>query len=166
MRQLAPCRRVAALLVAIMALGGCGFRLAGSQPLPQVLLRPYVSLQDPYTDFSREFERQLTGAGASLQPVSGGASAVIQISKDSVEQRILSVSARNIPTEYLLVYTVTFAVAADGKELLSPQTVSLSQDYTFSEQAVLAKEHEADVLRLQMARNLAAIAMHRLTSLK
>jgi len=149
-----------------MVLAGCGFRLAGSQPLPAVLLRPYLSLQDPYTDFAHEFVRQLKGAGADLQPGSTGASAEVSVSRDTVEQRILSVSARNIPTEYLLVYTVTFAVTGGGKELLSPQTVSLSQDYTFSEQAVLAKEHEADVLRLQMARNLAAIAMRRLASLK
>jgi len=165
-RHAAAARRFALVALIAAALGGCGFRLAGSQPLPAILLRPYVSLQDPYTDFSREFQRLLKGAGADLQPSGTGASAVVGIPKDTVEQRILSVSARNIPTEYLLVYTVTFAVSAGGKELLSPQTVSLSQDYTFSEQAVLAKEHEADVLRQQMARNLAAIAMRRLSSLK
>ncbi len=147
-------------------LSACGFRLAGSQPLPAVLARPYVSLKDPYTDFSREFERLLGGSGVQQQQDSAGASATIEISRDAVEQRILSVSARNIPTEYLLVYTVTFAVNASGRELLKPQTVSLTQDYTFSEQAVLAKEHEADILRQQMARNLAAIVMRRLSSLK
>jgi LPS-assembly lipoprotein len=156
----------AATCVIAAALSGCGFRLAGSQPLPAVLARPYVSLKDPYTDFSREFERQLKAAGVAQQQDSAGASATIDISKDAVEQRILSVSARNIPTEYLLVYTVTFAVNAAGQELLKPQTVSLSQDYTFSEQAVLAKEHEADILRQQMARNLVAIVMRRLSSLK
>jgi LPS-assembly lipoprotein len=162
----AACRSFAVLALVAACLAGCGFRLAGSQPLPAILMRPYVSLQDPYTDFSREFQRLLQGAGAELQPAGTGASAVVDITKDTVEQRILSVSARNIPTEYLLVYTVTFSVSAGGKELLSPQTVSVSQDYTFSEQAVLAKEHEADVLRLQMARNLAAITMRRLSSLR
>jgi LPS-assembly lipoprotein len=159
--------KVCALACAMAgALGGCGFRLAGSQPLPAVLARPYVSLKDPYTDFSREFERQLKAAGAALQDGSKDATATIEVSKDTVEQRILSVSARNIPTEYLLVYSVTVAVNAAGKELLAPQTISLSQDYTFSEQAVLAKEHEADILRAQMARNLVSIAMRRLSSLK
>jgi LPS-assembly lipoprotein len=147
-------------------LGGCGFRLAGSAPLPAALARPYVSLKDPYTDFSREFERQLKSAGAEVQAARTAASAEIDISRDTIEQRILSVSARNIPTEYLLVYTVTYAVNAGGRELLAPQTVSLSQDYTFSEQAVLAKEHEADILRQQLARNLVAIVMRRLSSLK
>jgi LPS-assembly lipoprotein len=152
--------------LAAAALSGCGFRLSGSEPLAALLVRPYVSLKDPYTDFSREFERQLQTSGAKIQPDSTTASAVIDISKDTIEQRILSVSARNIPTEYLLVYTVTYNLSVGGKELLQPQTVSLSQDYTFSEQAVLAKEHEADILRQQMARNLAAIVMRRLSSLK
>ncbi len=34
----------------------CGFRLAGSEPLPAILARPYLSVKDPYTDFAREFE--------------------------------------------------------------------------------------------------------------
>jgi LPS-assembly lipoprotein len=152
--------------MAAAMLAGCGFRLAGSQPLAPVLARPYVSLKDPYTDFSREFERQLRASGAAVQTDSTTASAEIEISKDAIEQRILSVSARNIPTQYLLVYTVTYGVNVAGKQLLTPQTVSLSQDYTFSEQAVLAKEHEADILRQQMARNLVAIVMRRLSSLK
>ncbi len=151
---------------ACAALAACGFRLAGSQALPAVLARPYVSFTDPYTDFARAFEERLRAAGASMQSAVGGATATIDVSKDTVEQRVLSVSARNIPTEYLLVYTVTYTVHAAGKELLSAQTISLTQDYSFDEQAVLAKEHEADVLREQMARDLAAIAMRRLASLK
>jgi len=130
------------------------------------LSRPYVSLKDPYTDFSREFERELKAAGAVLQPVAAGASATIEVTKDTVEQRTQSVSASNIPTEYLLVYTVTFAVRGAEKELLAPQTITLQQDYSFAENVVLAKEHEADILREQMARNLVAIAMRRLGSLK
>jgi len=164
-RALAP-RALALVALALCTLAGCGFRLAGSAPLPPLLARPYLSLHDPYTDFAREFARQLQGGGAVLAPIGTGASATIDVSKDQVEQRVLSVSARNIPTEYLLVYTVTYSVNAGGREVLAPQTISLSQDYTFSEQAVLAKEHEADVLRGQLARNLVSIAMRRLSSLK
>jgi outer membrane lipopolysaccharide assembly protein LptE/RlpB len=83
-----------------------------------------------------------------------------------VEQRTLSVSARNIPTEYELTYTVTFAVQGPDQELLKPQTINLSQDYSFVENEQLAKQHEAEILRSQMARDLVAIAMRRLASLK
>lgn len=147
------------------ALVACGFRLAGSEPLPAVLARPYLSVKDPYTDFAREFERRLKSTGAVLQAHGDGASATVEVTRDQVEQRVLSVSARNIPTEYQLTYTVTFAVHGADKELLTPQTIYLSRDYSFSENALLAKEHESDILRGQMAIDLVGIAMRRLTRL-
>jgi len=159
-------RAIVAALGAALALTGCGFRLAGSDPLPGVLARPYLSLKDPYTDFSREFEHRLKSAGAAPQILRANATATIDVTKDLVERRTLAVSAQNIPTEYELTYTVTFAVQGTDKELLAPQTISLSKDYSFEENVLLAKEHEADILRQQMARDLVAITMHRLTSLK
>jgi LPS-assembly lipoprotein len=150
----------------LAGLAACGFRLAGSDPLPGILARPYLAVKDPYTDFAREFERQLQSSGAAVQQIRAKSTAIIEVSRDTVEQRTLSVSARNIPTEYELVYTVTFTVRGPDKELLAPQTINLSRDYSFQEDEMLAKEHEADILRRQMARDLVAIAMRRLTSLK
>jgi LPS-assembly lipoprotein len=152
--------------VGLLAVSACGFRLAGSEPLPAVLARPYLSLKDPYTDFSREFERQLKSAGATLQQVRADSTASIEVTKDLVETRTLSVTSQNIPTEYELVYTVTFFVRGPDKQLMAPQTISLAQDYSFQENALLAKQNEADGLRQQMARDLVRIAMHRLSSLK
>ena len=150
----------------IWALSACGFRLAGSDPLPAVMARPYLSLKDPYTDFSREFEHRLKTSGAMLQLKREDATATVDVTKDLVEQRTLAVSAKNIPTEYELTYTVTFSVHGGDKELLAPQTISLSKDFSFDETLQLAKEHEADILRQQMARDLVSITMRRLTSLK
>jgi LPS-assembly lipoprotein len=151
---------------AMLALCACGFRLAGSEPLPAVLAKPYLSVKDPYTDFAREFEHQLKSSGALLQVIRQDSTATIEVTKDLVEQRTLAVSARNIPTDYELIYTVTFAVHGTDKELLAPQTISLSRDYSFQENELLAIEHEADILRAQMARDLVGVAMRRLTHLK
>lgn len=153
-------------LIGACALTACGFRLAGSEPLPSVMARPYLSLKDPYTDFSREFEHRLKSSGALPQVTREGATATVEVTKDLVEQRTLAVSAKNIPTEYELTYTITFDVRGGDKQLLEPQTISLSKDFSFDETLQLAKEHEADILRQQMARDLVSIAMHRLTSLK
>ena len=153
-------------LISLCALAGCGFRLAGSEPLPAVMARPYLSLKDPYTDFSREFEHQLKSSGATVQSARASATASVEVTKDLVEQRTLAVSGENIPTEYELTYTVIFSVRGTDKELLAPQTISLSRDFSYRETLQLAKEHEADILRQQMARDLVSITMHRLTSLK
>jgi LPS-assembly lipoprotein len=154
------------ILLSVCALTACGFRLAGSESLPAVMARPYLSLKDPYTDFSREFEHQLKSSGATLQPTRAGATATVEVTKDLVQQRTLAVSAKNIPTEYELTYTITFSVHGGDRELLTPQTISLSRDFSYDETLQLAKEHEADILRQQMARDLVSIALRRLTSLK
>jgi LPS-assembly lipoprotein len=159
-------RAAAVATVAMLGLCACGFRLAGSEPLPPILARPYLSVKDPYTDFAREFEQQLKSSGAVLAPLRQDSTATIEVTKDLVEQRTLAVSATNIPTDYELIYTVTFTVRGADKELLAPLTISVSKDYSFQENELLAKQHEADVLRAQMARDLVAIAMRRLTRLK
>src|SRR5260370_35440100 len=101
-----------------------------------------------------------------VQDVRAKSRATIEVTRDVVEQRTLSVSARNIPTEYELAYTVTFAVQGPDKELLKPQTINLSKAYSFVENDLLAKEHEPDILRRQMARDLLAIAVRRLIRLR
>ena len=63
--------------VGLLAVSACGFRLAGSEPLPAVLARPYLSLKNPYSDFSREFEHRLKSAGAALQSVRADSTASI-----------------------------------------------------------------------------------------
>jgi LPS-assembly lipoprotein len=157
---------IAALVLVAVALGGCGFRLAGSEHLPAVLAKPYLSVKDPYTDFAREFERELKSSGALLQDGRQDATATIEVTKDLIEQRTLAVSARNIPTDYELRYTVTFAVKGHDAQILAPQTITLSRDYSFEENELLAKEHEADILRAQMARDLATMAMRVLSRVK
>jgi LPS-assembly lipoprotein len=151
---------------ALLALCGCGFRLAGSEHLPPILSKPYLSMRDPYTNFARELEHQLKSSGALLQPLRQDSTATIEVTKDLVEQRTLAVSARNIPTDYELRYTVVFSVNGPDWQILAPQTITLSRDYSFEENELLAKEHESDILREQMARDLVTMVMRRLTRLK
>ncbi len=74
--------------------------------------------------FLARVEHQLKSAGAAPQALRENSTATIEVTKDLVEQRTLSVSATNIPTEYELTYTVTFVVHGVDKELLAPQTLS------------------------------------------
>jgi len=58
---------VGASFGAALGLAACGFRLVGSEPLPGILARPYLSVRDPYTDFAREFEHQLKARARSFR---------------------------------------------------------------------------------------------------
>ena len=119
MRVLRPWRRPRCSESARAAFGS-----RAVEPLPPALARPYLSVKDPYTDFAREFELELKSSGALLQPLRQDSTATIDVTKDLVEQRTLAVSSTNIPTDYEITYTVTFAVHGPDSELMAPQTIS------------------------------------------
>ena len=146
-------------------LGACGFHLQGRTPLSSTLTNTYIQATDQQSDFVQNLRKALLTSGAKLAASSDGASSTVTISTDEVKRDILSVSARNTPREYEVVYTVRFSVNANGKELLPEQEVSLSRDYSFDETVLLAKEHEEAILRDSLARDLADIVMRRLASL-
>lgn len=158
--------RVLLLATAVLALGGCGFQLQGRTSLPGQLAVTHVASEDEQSDFVQDLRRALLASGARLTPRAQDATAVVRVLQDQVSQSVLSVSARNIPREYRINHTVRFAVqAAGGRELLPPQEVTLSRDYSFDERLLLAKEREEEILREALARDLVGIVMRQLSSL-
>jgi LPS-assembly lipoprotein len=156
-------RSVGVLAAALLA--GCGFHLQGHTPLPAVVRQPFVEAPDRQSDFVQYLRHALLSNGAQLTPERDRASAVVSILHDSVSRRVLSVSATNQPNQYEVTYTVAFSVSAAGKELLPPQEVSATRTYSFDERILLAKNHEEEILRQDMARDLADMVMRRLASL-
>jgi LPS-assembly lipoprotein len=152
-------------LSGLLALGGCGFHLEGRTPLPERVRTPYLEAQDRQSDFVQSLERALLANGAQLAPQKDQASVVVTILQDAVKPRVLSVSNLNQPNEYELTYTVSFSVTAGGQELLPPQELSTTRSYSFDAHLLLAKGHEADVLRGAMAQDLAQMVMRRLARL-
>lgn len=158
--------RLLLALAAAVALGGCGFHLQGRTVLPASLAVTHIDTQDEQSDFVQDLRRALLASGARLTSRSQEATAVVRVLQDQVSQSVLSVSARNIPREYQITHTVRFTVqAAGGRELLPPQDVTLSRDYSFDERLLLAKEREEEILREALARDLAGIVMRQLGSL-
>jgi len=154
-----------ALAAAAALLAGCGFHLEGHALLPAAVKTPYLQTEDRQSDFIVSLKRALLMNGAQLAEQKDKASAVVTILKDNLKQRVLSVSNLNQPNEYELTYTVSFSVTAGDKELLAPQEISTTRDYSFDPHLLLAKGHEADVLRGAMAQDLADMVMRRLARL-
>jgi outer membrane lipopolysaccharide assembly protein LptE/RlpB len=84
---------------------------------------------------------------------------------DSIAQRVLTVSALNVPTEYELSYSLRFSVTSKGRELIPVESHTLVRDYNFSENALLAKERETRILSGALAHDLVSVVMRRLSSL-
>jgi len=164
----APARALAltaALSLTALLLGGCGFRLQGHAGLPDTVKNAYLEVPDEQSDFVQSLRHALLSNGVHLAQQKAHASAVLSILKESVTRRVLSVSATNQPSQYEVTYTVGFSVSAGDKELLSPQELSATRSYSFDERLLLAKGHEEDILRQDMAHDLADMVMRRLASL-
>lgn len=146
-------------------LASCGFQLQGRQTLPAELARVEVRAVDSHSDFNRALRRSLTGSGARLVRDAGADAAVVRIVSDRVTEKVLSVDARNIPTDYELIYDVEVEVRSGAEELMAAEAFTLSRIYSFNETRLLAKEREKDVLREALARDLASVVMRRLASL-
>jgi LPS-assembly lipoprotein len=146
-------------------LPACGFHLAGREPLPESMKSAYIQALDQQTDFVQSLRKSLLTSGARPPPSRDQASSVVNILRDQVVQRTLSVSAQNKPNEYEVTYYVRFSVTAGDKELLAPQEISATRSYSFSESALLAKQHEEAILRQAMAHDLADRVVRQLSSL-
>ena len=157
--------RRALLLGALLALGACGFHRQGVVPLTPIIRNTYIDARDARTGFQLELRRSLEASGASIAPSAAQASATLRILRDETGRRVLSVSAANTPREYEVYYAVEYEVVADGKELLPPQELELTRNYSFDEARLLAKEEEEEILRAEIARDLAGIVMRRISSL-
>jgi len=152
-------------VVTTLALSGCGFHLQGHTPLPDLVKTPYVLTSDRQSEFAISLERAMISSGAHPVAERDKASVVVNILKDDVVRRTLSVSVQNQPDEYELTYTVRFSVSAGDKELLPPTDISNVRSFAFAEQLLLAKNHEEMILRQDMAHDLADMVMRRLASL-
>ena len=148
-----------ALLVA-----GCGFHVQGRYDLPRSLANVRVETQDRQTDFYNALRASLLTAGARLDGAAEAA-ATVRILDDRTSERVLTVSARNIPTAYRLSYRVKLAVEYQGRELMAAEEHELTREYSFDERALLAKQRERDALTQALGEDLAALVMRRLATL-
>lgn len=153
------------LLAAVVSFGGCGWRLQGTARLPEIMSMTYIDASDRYSDFNRMLRQSLESSGARLTADRAQATAIVRIRKDESGQRVLSVSARNTPEEYEVFYNIEYSVESTTGELIEPQQLELTRDYSYDETAMLAKQREQAILREALARDLAGLVIRRLASL-
>lgn len=153
------------LLGIALLLGSCGFQLQGAFIVPAGMEHTYIAAADDYSLFHRELRRQLEANNVQLVDNPAAASATLTISVDETDQRVLSVSARNVPTEYEVYYSVEYAVVSGETNLLEPQFITLTRDYTYDETLVLGKAREEQVLREAIVKDLVNIVLKQLGTL-
>jgi LPS-assembly lipoprotein len=92
-------------------------------------------------------------------------SAILSILADRTDQRVLSVSERNVPLEFEVFYTVFYSVESGEKSIMAPQSLTLTRDYTYDATLVLGKAREEELLRKAIVDDLVRIVLKQLSSI-
>lgn len=149
----------------MLVLAGCGFQLQGTLTLPPELERTYIAATDRHTGFYRDLSAALRSAGIEVVDSPADATAILTIAYDDTDQRVLSVSARNVPTEYEVYYTVEYSLDTGTRNLLEAQVLTLTRDYTYDSTLVLGKAQEEELLREAIVDDLVRIVLKQISTL-
>lgn len=87
-------KRAAMLLV--LCLSACGFHLQGRMPLPESIRRIHIETVDAQSDFVQALREGLVASGAQLTDLPGPAAATLQVSRDRVTERVLTVDRKSV----------------------------------------------------------------------
>jgi LPS-assembly lipoprotein len=153
------------LLVATIVFSGCGFHVRGASNVPSDMERTFIATEDRHSQFYQALRNELKQSGIEVVDSPADATAIFVIHTDVTRQRVLSVSARNVPTEYEVYYMVSYSVQSGQTSLLDRRTQTQVQDYTWDETLVLGKEHEQQQLRKAIVGDLVRVVMIQLSSL-
>jgi len=139
----------------LMLCASCGWQLQGAHHVSPDLQPLYVQYLDTHSMFSRALQERLRTSGVLIAQNESEAKVVLQITKDDVGHRVISVSARNTPEEYEIYYQVEFRLKEHSGDATLQPPLHASQTMTYDETHALAKQREENVLDESMAAELA-----------
>lgn len=154
-----------AVIFLVLFLTGCGFQMRGAGSIPVEMARTYIDTADRHSLFYRRVRSGFRNAGIHVVDSPKNASAIFFIASDQTGQRVLSVSARNVPTEFEVYYSISYRLSAGESVLLPLRTQTLIRDYTWDETLVLGKEKEENLLREAIVDDLLRIILIQLSGL-
>lgn len=153
----------ALLLALVLVLAGCGFQLRGAANLPKEMATTWLRVEDPTSAFARELELLLRGNGVELADGPGQGAAELDIMRERITRRALTISGDARVREFELVFDLRFRlVDASGAVLLGPESLRLERDFQFDEQEILAAATEEELVREELRRSMAASLIRRL----
>lgn len=156
--------RVFVAVVSMALVTACGFQVQGSDSLSTKMDKTHVIWPvGTDRDMKRDLASSLTIMGVEVVSDPLEATAILGIRRNDQGQRVLSVSATNVPEEYEVYHVVTFDLTAGEETLLRDETVTLTRDYVFDETRVLAKEREQEIISQSLARDMVRQIRRRLT---
>lgn len=159
---------VARILLGLAAIGlaailnGCAFQLRGQSALP--FAAAHVDAADA-SNLAGALRRALSSQ-QKLAPQREAAPVRIRLDKESYSKTILALSGGGKVREYRLEYRVRLSLFdAAGAALAEPAEIYLSNDFSYSDTQVLAKEAEEASLNRAMEQDALRQILRRLSYL-
>ncbi len=144
-------------------LGGCGFQLRGQALLP--FSAAYIEAPEA-SNVAIALRRSLSHQG-KLAKTQADAPVRITLDQESHSKNILALSGGGKVREYRLEYRVRLTVTnVVGVILVEPTEIHLSNDFSYTDAQVLAKEAEEASLNRAMEQDALRQILRRLSYLK
>jgi LPS-assembly lipoprotein len=158
-------RRVslAVSLLLALQLPACGFHLAGARPMGELLQQVRIDVDARYQvsepPIETSLRARLVQRGGTVVERDGDDVTLIALSNLDETREVLSLDPEGKALEFLLTTRVRYAVSRNGETLLPFTEVSVSRDYSFDQEQVLAKEAEEERLLRFMQQELAELVL-------
>lgn len=139
------------LLIIVLSISACGYQLRGSIDLPEGLKSIY--LQNASAQLQKNMKKTLKSSGGKLVDNIEQAGLVVQVVKEKMDRRVLSLSSTGRASEYEIIYQLEFNLLdAERKALSRTQQIEITKDYFNNQEEVLGKDNEERVIRDEMYR--------------
>ncbi|MDE1947235.1 MAG: hypothetical protein KGL43_24735 [Burkholderiales bacterium] len=157
-------RRVALGALWALALGGCGFELRQTQPMPfQTIALAGFGAR---SELAAELRRSLEGRARVVETPAQAQVVLTALADERGESVVASTSAAQV-REFQLRLKFGFRVSTPGgRELTGPVELALTRDLTYSENLALAKEEEQADLYREMRADIVSQVTRRLAALR
>ncbi len=137
--------------------------MQGAFTVPDAMQLTYIEAEDKHSLFYRAFRRDLQAAGVNVVDSLGEATAVFTIYFYKTSQRELAVSARNVPTEIEVFYTISYDLMGGDETLIDVQDMTVVRDYTYDATLVLGKSKEEEVIRNALVEDLVRVVLKQIS---
>ena len=156
-------RTVLAMVALLLLLSGCGYQLRGEARLPDAMATTWLVVPDANSVFVRELSLRLEADGVELVDEPDAGVAVLRIFRERLRSQPLTISGQARVREFVLIFELDFALEDGVGDVLIPrETLRLTREYSFDEQAILAATREEEFLRADLRRAMAAQLLRRL----
>jgi LPS-assembly lipoprotein len=158
------------ILTIILSIVGCGFKLRGDYGLPAGIEQLQLLAVQKNTPLYRILWKQLQGFNielldntASTKQVDQKIDAIVYLTSDKLERRLLSLFSTGQVAEYELVYTIKYHIQFPAQEAQEIE-FDVTREYQDDPDAVLAKSRELDLIQKEMRQEAANRIIRRIAS--